>query len=138
MLADSMAREAFSALLLSVGAVIALLLGAVGIYGVMSFIFAERAPELSVRVALGARARDVGGMVLRQSVLVAGLGIGIGVAAALAGGGWLRSFLFGVGPRDPLVLVSVPLSLLVVALLASIRPAIRAMRADPAGAMRAE
>jgi predicted permease len=134
----SMAREAFTALLLAVAAGIALLLGAVGIYGVISYIFAQRAAEIGVRMALGARAGDVVGLVMRQSAAVTAVGIGVGLVASLLVARALEVFLFGVTAYDPVVIASVPLVLFGVAGLASFFPALRAGRTDPAIVMRTE
>ncbi|HYC53176.1 MAG TPA: ABC transporter permease [Gemmatimonadaceae bacterium] len=135
-LARSIARQSFTMVLLLISATIAMLLSAVGIYGVISYIVAQRRGEIGVRVALGASVREVTGMVLRQSLGLAVAGLVVGVLAALATTRFLRTLLFGVEPGDPLTLVLVPGVLLVVALLASYVPARRAARVDPVEALR--
>lgn len=134
----SMARESFTTFLLSVAAGIALFLGAIGIYGVISYIFSQRAAEMGVRLALGARTRNVAGLVVRQSLMVTLIGIAAGIAASVAVGQTLETFLYGTTPYDPLILTSVPALLVVVAVMSSLLPALRAMRIDPAVVMRAE
>jgi putative ABC transport system permease protein len=117
---------------------LALLLAALGLYGVIAHSVAQRTHELGVRVALGARAADVAGLVIRESLRIVSLGVVLGVIAAVAGGKWIAPLLFEVSPRDPLVLVAVVLTLLAVALLASWIPALRAARVDPGVALRAD
>src|SRR6185503_5754294 len=107
----SMARTSFIMLLLGCAAVMALVLSAVGIYGVMSYLVAQRRAEIGVRIALGSPIGRVLRMVMAQSVRLAVLGVVIGMAGALAGTRLLQSLLFGVQPNDPLVLVLVPLVL---------------------------
>jgi putative ABC transport system permease protein len=137
-LARSIAKQSFTMVLLLASAVIAMLLSAVGIYGVISYIVAQRRSEIGVRVALGASVRQVTTMVLRQSLGVAALGVVIGVLASIATTRFLRTLLFGVSPGDPLTLAIVPAVLLVVATLASYAPARRAARVNPVDVMRSE
>ena len=117
---------------------LALLLAALGLYGVIAHGVAQRTHELGVRVALGARARDVAGLVIRESLRIVSVGVALGVVAAIIGGKWIAPLLFEVSPRDPLVLAGVVLTLLMVALLASWIPAVRASRVDPGVALRAD
>jgi putative ABC transport system permease protein len=119
-------------------AALALALGAVGIYGVLSFAVAERTHEIGVRMALGAVPSDVLRGVLGDGVKLAALGIAAGLAAALALARVLGGFLYGVGPRDPLTFAVVALLLVVAALLASYIPARRATAVDPLVALRHE
>jgi putative ABC transport system permease protein len=123
-------------LLLSLFAAIALVLAAIGIYGVISYSVALRTHEIGVRIALGARPRDVLGMVVRQVFAITGLGIAIGGAGALAAGSLLTRLLFGVQSSDPTTFVAVSTVLAVVALAAAAVPARRAARLDPVAALR--
>jgi hypothetical protein len=117
---------------------LALVIAAVGLYSVMAYAVAQRLHELGLRVALGARARDVYVLVLRQGLAVAAAGIVLGVAAALLAGRWVGPLLFDVSPRDPFVLGAVAATLLAAALVATVVPARRATRVDPSDALRAE
>jgi putative ABC transport system permease protein len=137
-LGELVAAPRFVMLMLGIFAVVALLLASVGIYGVIAHSVAQRRGEIGVRRALGAPASGVVGLVLRQALTMAGAGVAIGVVLALWGGRSLSSLLYGVGPRDPVVLVGVSLFLMLVALLAAIAPAVRAARIDPALAMRGD
>jgi putative ABC transport system permease protein len=116
----------------------ALLLSAIGIYGVVSYIVTQRRGEIGVRVALGAGVRDVTGMVLRQSLGLSVLGVAVGVLVAIGTTRFLRALLYGVSPGDPATLAAVPLVLLLVATLASFVPARRAARIDPVEALRSD
>jgi predicted permease len=137
-LAEQLAAPRFAMLMLGIFAVVALLLAAVGIYGVIAHNVTQRTGEIGVRRALGAPASGVVGLVLRQALLMAGAGVAIGVGLALLGGRSISALLYGVGPRDPVVLVGVSVFLMLVAVAAAIAPAIRAARIDPALAMRGE
>ena len=137
-LAVEMESPKFSMLLLTLFAAVALALASVGIYGVISYNVTQRTGEIGVRVALGAQRRDVAALVVGQAMAMAGVGVAIGVLLALWGGKSLSAMLFGVGPRDPLVLGAASVFLLAVALAAALAPALRAMRIDPTIAMRAD
>ncbi|MFN2565239.1 MAG: ABC transporter permease, partial [Gemmatimonadaceae bacterium] len=117
---------------------LALLLAAVGLYGVVSYTVTQRTHEMGVRVALGAQARDVARLVMREGVGVTAAGAAIGVAAALAGGRFVQSLLYEVSAWDPLVFAAVAVTLLAVAVAATLVPAWRATRVDPVVALRAE
>jgi predicted permease len=117
---------------------LALVLAAVGLYGVLSYTVAQRTQEIGIRVAMGAQRGDVLGLTVGQGVRIAALGAGIGAVAALAGGRVLSSLLYGVSPRDPLVLFGAAALLLVVAAVASYLPARRAAKVDPVVALRYE
>jgi putative ABC transport system permease protein len=133
---DSAAAPRFTSLLLAIFAMAALLLGAIGIYGVVAYSVARRTREIGVRMALGARRSDVLGMVLGEGARLAGIGLVAGFAAALAAGRLLAGLLFGVRPTDPTILLTVPLLLGVVAIAAALIPARRASRVDPVLTMR--
>ncbi|MBV9879374.1 MAG: ABC transporter permease [Gemmatirosa sp.] len=135
--ARSVAQLAFTMRLLAILASVALVLSAVGIYGVVSYVVAQRRSEIGIRVALGARVATVGRLVVAQAMRLAVAGAVLGVVAALAGTRLLGALLFEVSPTDPLVLVSVPFVLLAVAAAASVVPARRAASIDPVEALRA-
>jgi putative ABC transport system permease protein len=113
-------------------------LAAVGVYGVMALAVAERTAEVGVRVALGANATDILGLVLGQASRLSVIGVAIGLAGALATAPLLASQLFGVVPFDPLTFVAVPVILMAVAIAATLGPARRAMRVDPTKMLRGE
>ena len=138
LVAGSIAQPRFSMLMLGIFATIALLLAAIGIYGVISYSVAQRTHEIGVRMALGARQVDVVRMVAKQVLVMAGIGIAIGGALALAAGGVLTRLLFGVRPSDPVTFGAVALGLAAVALLAAAVPAWRAARLDPVSALRTD
>ena len=125
-------------MLLSALGAIGLLLAWVGIYGVISYFVAQRAPEFGVRMALGATARDIVMLTVRQSLIPVALGLGAGIFAAMAASRILASTLHGVGPRDPATFAAVVLVLAGAAALASWLPARRAARVDPMTALRNE
>ena len=137
-LADDVARPRVTASLLLSFAVVALALGAVGIYGVIAYAVGRRTREIGVRMALGARRSDVLGMVLREGAVLAAGGIAIGVAGAVFATRALRSLLFGVEPGDPATLVVVAIVLAAVAIGASWLPARRAASVDPAVALQSD
>jgi putative ABC transport system permease protein len=134
----SMARTSFTLLLLAIGAAVALLLGAVGIYGVISYVVSQRTQEIGVRMALGAKRADVSGMIIKEGLALALLGIGLGLAGALAVTRFMQALLFEVSTTDPATFAAVPLLLAAVALLASYLPARRAAGVEPLEAIRYE
>jgi len=135
---QSLVQERFIAQTASAFSVIALLLACVGLYGVMSYTVTRRTNEIGIRMALGARSRDVVGLVMREVVLLVALGAAIGLCAALATMRLVASLLFGLTATDPLTIVLATSLLLVVAALAGYLPARRASRVDPLVALRWE
>ena len=134
----SIARQRFIMSLIAVFAVTGFLLAVVGVYGVMAQMARRRTREMGIRLALGAQIGDVQWLVMRQALTIVGIGVGIGVAAALLGGRAMRSLLFNVAPTDPVTFLTVPVALLLTALLASWLPAIRASRTAPSMTLREE
>lgn len=132
----SLALERMAATLLLAFGGLALLLAALGIYGVLAYSVGRRTREIGVRMALGARVTDVLTLVLRQGLSLVGIGLGVGLLAALGATRWLGSFLFGVSPLDPLTLGLGVLLLALVALAACWLPARRAARVNPIVALR--
>jgi putative ABC transport system permease protein len=135
-LAGSIAARRFNLVLLALLASLALALAAVGLYGVLGYIVAERTREIGVRMALGAKRQRVLVLVIRQGLTLAAVGVGVGLPGAFAASRLLHSSLFGITAADPLTYVAVPLALLLVALLSSWLPARRATRVDPVVALR--
>ena len=136
--ARSMARRTFTLMLLAVAAGSALLLSAVGLYGVISYTVLQRRGEIGIRMALGARAGTVAMLVVRQSLALVLIGLGVGLLGALAGTRLLGALLYGVSPTDPLTMVAVSALLCIVAAAASLAPTWRAARVDPSEALRAQ
>jgi len=134
----SVAYQRFSTTLLSIFAAIALLLAAVGIYGVMAYSVQQRTQEIGIRMTLGATPENVRRMVVRQGMVLAGIGVVLGVAGGLALTRVMSSLLFGVKPWDPLMFASTAILLAIVALLACYVPARRASRVNPLIALRYE
>ncbi len=137
-LARNLAARRFSMLLLTVFAALALVLACIGIYGVVSYLVGRRTREIGIRIALGAHRRDVLLLILSQGAKMAAIGIAAGLAAAFALTRLISRLLYGVAPDDPLTFLGVALLLFLVTLLASYIPARRALRIDPANALRAE
>ena len=134
----SLARTSFTLVMLGIAGAMALALGIVGIYGVISYTVAQRQREIGIRLALGAQRGDVLQMILRQGAQMALAGVVIGVACAFASTRLMANLLFGVTTHDPLTYAAVAALLFVVALLACYVPARRAMRVDPIVALRYE
>ena len=135
---DSLARQRFSSTMLGVFAVFALLLAAVGLYGVMSHLVTQSTHDIGVLVALGARPRNVIGLVVRQGMQLAGVGIAVGLVGAAALTRVMASLLFGVSTTDAVTFAALPALLAAVAFAATIIPAWRTTRVDPVVALREE
>jgi putative ABC transport system permease protein len=134
----TLAQPKFNTTLLGVFAGVAMLLAAIGIYGVIAYSVAQRTREIGIRMALGAQRRDMLAMILQQSLRLVILGIGVGLAAALGATRLMATLLYGVGASDPSTYVTVILLLGVSALVAILVPARRAMQVDPMVALRYE
>ena len=137
-LADQTADSRFTTVLLGLFAVLGMILTIIGVYGVVSYLVAQRTHELGVRVALGASAADVLWLVLRHGITIGLLGVGLGLAGALAAREILAGMLYNVSASDPWTLGCGSIILLVVVLIATAIPARRAMRVDPVLALRSE
>lgn len=134
----SMAQTSFAVVMLGIAASVALLIGVVGIYGVIAYAVAQRTREIGIRMALGARMADVQNVFLWQGFWLTALGVSIGIVVAMAATRVMSSFLFGIGPTDPITYVAVSGALAVVAIVGTYLPARRATRVDPLVALRAE
>src|SRR6185503_4350726 len=133
----ALARERFNALILAVFAGTALLLAAIGLYGVMAYLVTQRQAEIGIRLALGGGPRHVARMVIGDGMRMALLGIALGTVASLALARVLKGLLYGIAPTDPVTYVAIAVTLALVALAASALPARRATKADPVSALRA-
>jgi predicted permease len=136
--AESVVQLSFATLTLGVAALLALLLGAVGLYGVLSYAVEQRTQEIGVRMALGARSEQVLEMVVRDGAVTQGVGLLVGLLGAAALTRLLQGLLYGVEPLDPITFAGTSILLLAVGLLAAYLPARRASRVDPTVSMRAE
>jgi ABC-type antimicrobial peptide transport system permease subunit len=134
----SLARTSFTLVMLAIAGSMALLLGIIGIYGVISYAVSQRTREIGIRLALGAQKRQLKWMFVRSALLltVTGIAIGVGTAALLMQ--FLKSLLFSISPLDPISYITVALALATSAIVASYLPARRAAAVDPSEALRAE
>ena len=135
---QSISRTSFTLIMLIIAATVAMFLGAIGIYGVISYLVSQRTRELGVRMALGAESSDVRGLVLRQGLVLACAGVVVGLGAALMLTRLMEALLYGVDPVDPVTFSLVALALTAVALAASYFPARKASKVDPVVAIRFE
>jgi len=134
----SMARTSFTLVMLGLAGAMALLLGAVGLYGVVAYSVSQRKREIGVRMALGARQQEITGMFVRHALLLSGAGVACGLGAALALMRLMSSLLFRVSPTDPPTYCAVSAGLVAIAALASYLPSRHAARVDPVEALRTE
>ncbi|MGH9693665.1 MAG: FtsX-like permease family protein, partial [Bryobacteraceae bacterium] len=137
-LAEGISRQNFNMLLLSIFAAIALLLAAIGIYGIMAYSVEQRTQELGIRMALGASRKSMLGLIIRQGMKLAGIGVLAGLAVSFGLARLLSSLLYGVKASDPITFAAVAIILTLVAFLATYIPALRAMKVDPLIALRYE
>jgi ABC-type antimicrobial peptide transport system permease subunit len=135
---DSLRQPRFTSTLVGAFAFVAALLAALGLFGVLSYSVKQRLPEMGIRLALGARPRDIARMVLREGATLVAAGGVVGLLGALALSELLGRLLYQTSPRDPLALVSVSVFVVLLALAAAAYPAHRASRANPAVALRSE
>ncbi len=136
--AKSMARTSFALAMLAIAGTMALALGIIGIYGVISYAVSQRTREIGIRLALGAQKNELKWMFVRSALTLTVIGVGIGITAAAALTQSMRSLLFGISPLDPVTYVTVPLLLAAAAILASYLPARRAASINPVEALRVE
>ena len=137
-ISDSVAEPRFNTFLLGIFAATAILLAAIGLYGLMAYSVSQRQREIGIRVALGAETRDVLGLVVREGLVLTLSGLAIGLVTAFAASRFLEAMLFQIATTDPATYGAVALVLLAVAFVASIVPARRAARVDPLIALRYE
>jgi predicted permease len=138
LLSGSVAQPRFRTFLVATFAGLALVMATLGLYGVVAYSVSQRTRELGIRVALGAQPGGIVTLVVFHAAGLAAIGLGIGVAVTLAGSRIMARFLFGVSATDPITLGATCLIILLVALTASLIPALRAAKVDPATALRAE
>jgi putative ABC transport system permease protein len=135
---STMSRTSFTLVMLGIAGAVALVLGTIGVYAVISYVVSQRIREIGVRIALGADKRAVISMVLRQGLTLAVAGVAVGVLSASGVTRLMSALLYGVSPTDPMTFATVSIGLTSVALVASYLPARRAAATDPAEALRAE
>jgi predicted permease len=135
---QSLARTSFTLVMLAIAASMALLLGVVGIYGVISYAVSQRRREIGIRAALGAQQGQLKGMFVRHGLVLAGIGVVIGLGAAAGLTRLMSSLLYGITPLDPVTYVAVPLVLVTATVLASYLPARRAASVEPVEALKVE
>jgi predicted permease len=135
---QSLAQTSFTLMMLAIAGAVALLLGVIGVYGVISYAVSQRRREIGIRLALGAQPPHIQGLFIRRGLIVAGVGVVIGLGGAAGFSRLMRSLLFGISPLDPITFAAVPLVLAAAAVLASYLPARRAAAVDPVETMRSE
>ena len=135
---DSMARTSFTLVMLAIAGSMALALGILGIYGVISYAVSQRTREIGIRMALGAKKSELTWMFVRSALLLTGVGTAVGLGAAAVLMSLMRTLLFGIRPLDPFTFGIVPIALVAAAALASYLPARRTSAIDPVIALRAE
>jgi predicted permease len=135
---QSMARTSFTLVMLAIAGTMALALGILGIYGVISYAVSQRTREIGIRMALGAKKSELAWMFVRSALVLTGLGTAVGLGAAAALMRLMRTLLFGISPLDPITFIAVPVVLIAAAALASYLPARRTAAVDPIEALRAE
>ena len=135
---QSLARTSFTLVMLAIAASMALALGVVGIYGVISYVVSQRRREIGIRAALGAQRGELTGTFVRHGLVLAGIGVVIGLGAAAGVTRLMSTLLYGISPLDPVTYVAVPLVLVAATVLASYVPARRAASVDPVEALRVE
>jgi predicted permease len=135
---ESMARTSFTLVMLAIAGAMALALGILGIYGVISYAVSQRRREIGIRMALGAKKTELVWMFVRSALILTGVGTAVGLGAAAALMRLMRTLLFGISPLDPITFAAVPVALVAAAALASYLPARRTAAVDPVEALRAE
>jgi ABC-type antimicrobial peptide transport system permease subunit len=135
---QSLARTSFTLTMLGIAGSMALVLGVIGIYGVISYAVSQRRREIGIRLALGAQRGALRWMFVRSALVLTGIGVGIGLGAAAGLTQMMKSLLFGVSPMDPATFAAIPVVLVGCAVVASYLPARRAARVDPMEALRSE
>ena len=135
---DSMARTSFTLVMLAIAGCMALALGVLGIYGVISYAVSQRTREIGIRIALGAKKSELVWLFVRSALLLTGIGTAVGLGAAAGLMRLMRTLLFGISPLDPVTFAAVPVALVAAAALASYLPARRTAAIDPVEALRAE
>src|SRR5262249_24444893 len=135
---DSLAATSFTLVMLEIAGAMALILGLIGIYGVISYAVSQRKREIGIRLALGAQQSELKRLFVLKGLALAGIGVAIGLGAAAGLTRLMKSLLFGISAVDPITYTSVALILAAAAVLASYLPARRAASVDPAEALRAE
>ncbi len=134
----SLARTSFTLVMLAIAGSMALVLGIIGIYGVISYAVAQRTREIGIRLALGAQRSELRWMFVRSALVLTGIGVAIGMVAAAGLMQFMKSLLFGISPLDPFTYLAIPFVLVSSAVLASYLPARRAAAVNPVEALRAE
>jgi ABC-type antimicrobial peptide transport system permease subunit len=135
---ESLARQSFTLVMLGIAGSMALALGVIGIYGVISYAISQRTREIGIRMALGAKKSELVWMFVRSALVLTGVGTAIGLGAAAALMRFMRTLLFGISPLDLVTFTAVPIILVAAAALASYLPARRTAAIDPVEALRAE